>query len=431
MKIAWVTPFNERSAIGKVSATITAALAKRGHEMLVVGSEYDAYDPTPRQRSDLPFTQWRDRDPVALAAEYDAVIVNVGDNYGFHAGVVDYVGRIQCLGIFHDFCIYHLFTGWLSRSGHNADVRRREIDYLYGAGSGLAMDHHFGPTADLASIVAQAPMTEWMSRRCGAALAHSGFYLPALAKGCPGPTAMAYLTQAPRNVPSLPERSGDLTVTTVGWINANKCADVVIEALATSPQLAGRVRYRLVGPIPDSERSRLLKVAAAHGFERLDIVGEVDEATLDAELTRSDILCCLRRPILEGASASAIEAMMAGRPVIVADDGFYSELPAEHVLKVPKEVPVTAVREALEALIADEPRRRRLGEGAKAWALETFSAERYMDTLEELLERFVSIRPHLAASRSIGNELVRLGLNADDPAVGRIGAVMQDLFDRV
>jgi hypothetical protein len=53
-----------------------------------------------------------------------------------------------------------------------------------------------------------------------------------------------------------------------------------------------------------------------------------------------------------------------------------------------------------------------------------------MDTLEELLGRFVAVRPHLAASRSIGNELVRLGLDADDPAVGRIGAVMQDLFDR-
>ena len=428
MKLAWVTPFNQRSAIGRVSASVTAALAARGHEVTIVASEYDP-KAAPRLQTALPVINWRDRYPEEIEAQHDAIIVNIGDNYGFHAGVVEYVGRAQCLGIFHDVCIYHFFTGWLFQNGLSDDVRERELDLLYGKGAGAAKRRFFTGQADLAAIVENAPMTEWMSRRCGAAFAHAKFYVPRLEETCPGPVGMAYLTQSARDVPALPVREGgEVVVTTVGWINANKCADAVIEAIAGSPVLRERCRYRLVGPIPEAERARLTGVAEAHGLARLDILGEVDEATLDAELARADVLCCLRRPILEGASASAIEAMMAGRPVLVADAGFYGELPDEHVVKVPREVPVAAVRAALERLTGDEPLRRRLGEGARRWALEQFDRERYVGALERFVESFVSVKPYLAAARSVSRELVRLDLRADDPAVARIAAQMQSLF---
>lgn len=428
MKIAWVTPFNERSAIGKVSASITAALAQRGHEILIVASEYDPYDPTPLHRTDLPVVNWRDEDPQRLEANYDAIIVNVGDNYGFHAGVVDYVGRAQCIGIFHDFCIYHLFTGWLEVHKHGAETREREIDFLYGDGAGAAKRSFFTSATDLAAIVANVPMTEWISRRCSAALAHARFYLPQLEAACSGPTGMAYLTQESRNVPALAPRSGEIIVTTVGWINSNKCADVVIRAIAGSDVLNARCRYRLVGPIPKAERDRLEGIAAASGLQKLDIVGEVSEPTLDAELAKADILCCLRRPILEGASASAIEAMMAGRPVMVADAGFYGELPSEHVVKVPPDVTVEAVRRGLETLVNDEKMRISLGEGARRWAVENFSRDRYVVAIEDLVERFIAVKPYLGVSRMIGRELSHMGLRADDPAVARIAEVMQGLF---
>jgi glycosyltransferase involved in cell wall biosynthesis len=428
MKIAWVTPFNERSAIGKVSASITAALAQRAHEILIVASEYDPYDPTPLHRTDLQVVNWRDQDPQRLEANYDAIIVNVGDNYGFHAGVVDYVGRAQCIGIFHDFCIYHLFTGWLEVHKHGQEIREREIDFLYGEGSGAAKRQFFTTATDLAAIVANVPMTEWISRRCGAALAHARFYLPQLQAACSGPTGMAYLTQESRNIPALLPRSGELVVTTVGWINSNKCADVVIQAIAGSELLRSNCRYRLVGPIPKTERDRLISIAEANGFQRLEIVGEVSEAELDAELGKADILCCLRRPILEGASASAIEAMMAGRPVMVADAGFYAELPSEHVVKVPPAVTIEAVRLGLEGLVSDEHLRMRLGEGARQWAVENFSRDRYVAAIEDLVERFIAVKPYLGLSRVIGRELSQMGLQADDPAVSRVAKTMQDLF---
>ncbi len=240
---------------------------------------------------------------------------------------------------------------------------------------------------------------------------------------------MAYLSQEPRPIPALTERTGEVVVTTIGWINANKCADVVIRAIAGSPTLKASCRYRIVGPIAEQERLRLLGIAKAEGFGSLDIVGEVDEATLNVELARADILCCLRKPMLEGASASAIEAMMSGRPTIVADGGFYGELPGEHVMKVPADVSVEAVRAALETLAVDEPRRRQLGEGAARWAREAFSPTRYAATLERFAETFVSVRPHLSLARTYSRNLKSLGLGSDDPAVTRIADQLQQLFE--
>ncbi len=427
MKIAWVTPFNTRSAIARVSAVVTAELVARGHEVTIVRSEFNP-DATTALKTKLPMLDWRGCIPEQVEAQHDAVVAQIGDNHDFHAGAVDFIERTLCLGIFHDFCIYHLFQHWVHHNGRDERVRLREIDRLHGKGAGEAARPLFAAGVDLATIGRRLPMTDWLSRRCGAAFAHANFYRPMLEEACPGPVGMAYLTQEPRAVPALPQRSGEIVVTTIGWINANKCADTIIRAIAGSPALKAACRYRIVGPIAESERQRLAGLAAAEGFAALDILGEVDEATLDAELARADIFCCLRRPALEGASASAIEALMAGRPTIVADAGFYAELPAEHVAKVPADAPVEAVRAALESLAADEPRRRAMGAAASRWAQDAFSRTRYVDALERFTQDFVALAPHLRVARAYSRKLSALGLGAGDPALARIADRLQALF---
>ncbi len=428
MKIAWVTPFNTRSAIAKVSAAVTAELVERGHRVTIVTSEFDPRG-MQRIKTSLPVLNWRDRDPEHVAAEHDVVIVNVGDSYEFHAGVVEYVDRARCIGILHDFFIFHLFRDWLAWNGFDDQVRSREIDLIHGAGSAEATRALFVPGVDLAEIARTLPMTEWMAKRCGAALAHARYYLPVLQAACPGPVDIASLPQEPRSVPALTDRTGEVVITTVGWINPNKCADVVIAAIAGSPTLNASCRFRIVGPIADGERARLESLAAAAGMRAFDIVGEVEEQTLDAELARSDILCCLRKPTLEGASASAIEAMMAGRPTIVADAGFYHELPDEYVIKVPGDVPVDAVRAALERLAADADLRQRVGAGASRWARGTFTRQRYAESIERLAETFAGIRPHLDLARNYGRDLKALGVRAESAAATRIADTLQGLFE--
>src|SRR5262249_50310278 len=161
------------------------------------------------------------------------------------------------------------------------------------------------------------------------------------------------------------KRHGRVTITTIGVINPNKCVDALIRSISSSVNLRMTCQLRLVGAITSLERDRLEELSRREGFTELTIVGEVDEAGLTRELERADILSCLRNPVLEGASASTIEGMQSGRPVVVADAGFYSELPDELVFKVPASVDVSSLTDVLERLVADEDLRRDTGTKAR------------------------------------------------------------------
>ncbi len=73
------------------------------------------------------------------------------------------------------------------------------------------------------------------------------------------------------------------------------------------------------------------------------------------------MICCLRWPVFEGGSASAVEAMLSGRPIIVTDAGFYRDLPDDLVFKVDRRQELDSLTTQLTRLIADPSLRFRVG----------------------------------------------------------------------
>lgn len=420
MRIAWATPLNARSAIGRAGLGVAEELARRGHSLFLIDLEAQEHRTEPRHNTHLPSAPYSEIDLGALRTSFDAVVAEIGDHALLHAGLFPLLEQTRPLGIFHDFYLYDLFAGWLAARRLPPEVHDGEVAATYGAEFLEAARAARAGELELRDMAARLPMTEWVARRCAAALAHSPFYLPRLRASCPGPSRSASLPWRPRRVPPLPRRSGGRVVAvTVGFMNPNKCADRVIQAIADSPWLLERLEYRLVGSISDAERERLTRLAQDGGV-RLEILGSLDDAGLEAQLAAADIICCLRDPVLEGASASAIEGLLTGRPVMVANDGFYADIPDEYAVKVPPRAPPAEVRRALEALVADEPRRRQLGAAAARWARDTFTTRRYADALEALLAEMIEAMPLLRTGGAFADELNRLGLRRDDPAVDRI-----------
>jgi len=428
MKIVWVTPFAKRSAIGRVSVAVTNELAARNHEVLIVRSEHERSDLAPAHPSSLPIAWWHDLSPRDLALQNDVIILNFGDNYDFHAGTLAFAESVLCLGIFHDAYLYNFFNRCLVYNGLGEDVHDREVRLTYGESAAPLASKAWHNDAAIEQLADALPMTEWLARRCGAALAHSKYYLNRLESSCPGPIAVSSLCFEGREVgPSRP--NGEMiTLTTIGIINPNKCADAVIRSIASSRMLRPRCRFRLVGAITNAERTRLQSLCREVGFKNLDILGEVDDATLAAELERADILSCLRKPVLEGASASAIEGMESGRPIITADAGFYADLPDDLVFKVPPSADTGSLTNVLERLVSDEKLRRETGAKAREWALQTFSTNSYVTRLEELVAAFVSARPLLGLGTRIGQQLAALGMEPNDPEIAHLTKKMGGLF---
>jgi glycosyltransferase involved in cell wall biosynthesis len=431
MKIAWVTPLARRSAIGRVSAAIVKALRERDHEILVVRSERERADADAAHpiSSSVPIVWWNDVSPRDVELQNDAVVLNFGDNYNFHAGTLAFVDRASCLGIFHDFYLYNLFNRWLAYQGLGEDIHEREVRCTYGEQTCELARRAWRGTAPVEELAEMMPMTEWLASRCGAALAHSRFYIRRLENSCPGPIAVAPLCYESRGINLLSRRHDHrVTIAIIGVINPNKCVDAVIRSIASSGVLRAGCRVRLVGAIDDAERHRIEQLCDETGFTEVSILGEVDDAVLVKELDGADILSCLREPVLEGASASAIEGMKAGRPIVVADVGFYSDLPDDLVFKIPTPVTVAKLTQVLERLVKDENLRRDTAAQAQRWALRTFTTEGYVSILEDLTCKYISAKPLLAAGKRIAHQLAALGTSPGDPSVEQLATKLELLF---
>ncbi len=435
LRIAWASPLNQASAIGRVSVDVTNALSERGHEVRLIATEQPALAGLPRHPAEAPCVHWSEVDLDQLGEDFDVVVANVGDHFDYHAGIFPLLDHAGCLGIFHDFYLYNLFQGWLRDVGRDRGEGWRrarqisEITAVYGEPLAAIAGQAADGVLPLETIAARLPMTEWAAARCSGALAHAHFYLDRLMAGCPGPVAAGALPVSGRGIAPLQPREGDrVTLVTVGVMNANKCIAEAIAAIGASPRLAGTLDYRLVGPIEPAEAERLRALAGALGYQGLSIIGPVDEATLNQHLAAADIICCLRRPVLEGASGSAVEGLLAGRPVIVADAGFYAELPDEMVFKVPADIDAGALAAQLERLCENPVLRRTAGAKAKAWAEAHFGIAAYLDILEPLMWGTLTAEPVLAVGRRLGAEFGRLDLGPFDPAVQRVDETLASLF---
>jgi len=105
----------------------------------------------------------------------------------------------------------------------------------------------------------------------------------------------------------------------------------------------------------------------------------------------ADVIINLRYPTVGETSATALRGLVAGRPLIVFDHGWYSELPDAAVLKVPAMDDV-ALLDALRLLAASQEIRQRMGQAATVYARQTHHpaqvAKQYIKFLRRLITQW-------------------------------------------
>jgi glycosyltransferase involved in cell wall biosynthesis len=155
--------------------------------------------------------------------------------------------------------------------------------------------------------------------------------------------------------------------------------------------------------------------------------GYVSDEDLQALLTHADICINLRYPSIEGASASVIEEMLYGKPVVVSDTGFYAELPSDAVMKVRLQQEQADLRAALVELL-DVERRAGLGGRARAYAAETFRADRYAKDIVSFAWHVRGARPVFGLADRVASELRQMNVSADMALVDTVSAICAGLF---
>jgi glycosyltransferase involved in cell wall biosynthesis len=386
VRIAWASPFNVQSAIGKFSKMVVEELHDRGHKVDVVRIESGPELELPQLDSDLRVIDA----PDCLVGNYDVLVVNFGNHAPYHAQSIALAAARAPLGIFHDMEMRDFEWGL-------ADRHKIDLPTLDGAATELA-DRE---TGDLVHPDARPLLATFAALTCGSVI-HGPHYYETIADYCPGDTEIIPLCFPDTGIPNRESRlAAQKRVTIFGVINENKQPARVLEALALISTDFQGVELHLAGAVENRVREKLTRQAKALGLKVPYFHGYISDEVLQQVIESSHAVCCLRYPVTEGGSASLVTALFRGRPLIIPDVASYSAVPDELAYKVSYGEDPRDVAAALTEIFAHGDEATAKAQRAKEWAKDRFSAPAYVDALEPALHRAAGFEPLMRSARNV------------------------------
>ena len=401
MRVAYFSPFPpERTGVADYSALLAPALGK--HVDLVL--------------------QRRGRRRALRGVE--SRLYHVGNNPDAHAWIVDALRRRPGLVVLHDFVLHHLVAGMTigRRDGHGylAAMEREHgvVGRLLAHG---VLDKRIPPLWE--SRPQEFPLASFVIEHATGLVVHSRTVRD-LARGAGYDRRIWVIPHPAWPVPEIaPERRGaGLVIGCFGVVNASKRIPELLRAFARVRERHPEVKLLLVGPTSsgfDLDR-RLQRVGLVE--EGLLRESWVDERRLWALLAGVDICVNLRNPTMGETSGSVIRALSLGKPLVVSDVGWFSELPEAVALKVPVDDRETGVLEAaLELLVTREDVRAEMGAAASELARRDHDLDRIAELYTAVLEEAAGGELVAGAVvREVAEAAAEVGISGDDPEAAEI-----------
>jgi glycosyltransferase involved in cell wall biosynthesis len=323
------------------------------------------------------------REPTA-----DVALYHVGNDAEAHGWIVEALRRRPGVVVLHEFVLHHLVVGLTFARGDAAGYRaamEREAGLVGYLLAHAVLDNKIPPLWE--TRPEDFPLAGEILDRATGLIVHSRFVEEqARNAGYDGPVWRIPHPAWP--VPSLePVRiDGDPLFGCFGHLNESKRIPQLLRAFARFRESRPEARLLLVGGASTRLEGRL----DAEGVVR---EGYVDETRLWHLMATCDACISLRSPTMGETSGSVIRALSLGRPLVVSDVGWFSELPDDVALKVAvDEREVDALAAALELLAADgrvreEAAGRKTVHAAALGDVATAAAEVGLTETGELAER--------------------------------------------
>ena len=366
MKVAYFSPMPpEQSGIADYSALLLPAL---------------------RRRTDVDVVR-RGRRSAPRGA--DVALYHVGNNPDAHAWIVDALRRRPGVVVLHDFVLHHLVAGMTvgRRDGHGyLDLMEREhgvVGRLLGHG---VLDKRLPPLWE--SRPPDFPLASFVLEHATGLVVHSRYvHDHARAAGFAGPISVVPHPAWRAPAAQLERVASGVVVGCFGVVNASKRIPELLQATAEVRKEHPDLTLLLVGPTsPGFDLERRLQRLGL-GSRGLVRHGWVDEAMLWALMAGSDVLVNLRHPTMGETSGSVIRGLSLGKPLVVSDVGWFSELPSAVVLKVPPDDDeVATLTAALELLASRADVRAVMGANASQLAQREHDVERVAELYVAALE---------------------------------------------
>jgi glycosyltransferase involved in cell wall biosynthesis len=361
MKVAYYSPLPpSRSGIADYSTLLLPAL---------------------RERLDVVVAEPGKRAPAA-----DVALYHVGNDPDAHGWIVDALRERPGVVVLHEYVLHHLIAGiTIGRGDGRGYLDAMERDFgVAGRLLGLGVLDNLLPLL-WETQPERYPLAGTILDRAHGLIVHSEYVARRAREAGYG----GRLWRIPHPVWPAPAAAaaadvgGDPLIGCFGYLNMNKRIPQLLEAFAAFRRTHPGARLLLVGAAGErfDVARRLERLGLTDGVERLDYVPEEQLWSL---MSAADVLVNLRYPTMGETSGSVIRAMSIGKPLVVSDVGWFSELPDDAVLKVPVdelEVPVLEAALGFAAAHAAE-----LGGAARAYVEREHDLARVADAYAAALE---------------------------------------------
>ncbi len=394
MRIAFFSPLNPiQSGVADYNQELLPYLARQAHIDLFVDTAAIAC-PTGVEGCDI--FDYRLLDELAVARRYDICLYHMG-NSSHHEHVYRTLLRRPGVTVLHEAVIHNFIARRTLKRG-NLGGYVREMAYAHGKeGIRAARSVLFG--ADLDSLTPHYPLNARVIDSSLGMIVHSEFVRQQVTDHSPH-MRVAKINHHAARPPAQPSSEalkrelgiapGQLVVATLGFITPTKRIDVVLRAFARLRARRDDALYILVGEMPPWCNVRpIVEQLALQDAVRL--TGYIPLQDYYRYLGAADVCVNLRYPTMGATSGSVLRAMAAGKPMIVSNVGWFSELPDGTCAKVdvgPREEDMLLAY--LEFLATNPDMRKKLGDNARTYVEREHaiqdSAAAYVKFIQQVLE---------------------------------------------
>lgn len=374
-KFAWVTP-SMITGLGRYSRTIVQSLSS-DYEIEIFNAE-DSFDSKKLRKFDLIFYN----------------IGNTKDNLTVYHALREFPGVL----IMHDRTYHHFFAYYFLEYLRRPELYLNVVENLYGRNIAFYIRKKLekGEFVWETEKCLDYTFRELLFPHSTAIIVHSRRFAEYLSENFTG--KVIYLPHPHYSINQnflrreeiieLRERFGipgnKFVMLSYGFMSFNRAVSEVLLAVGKNRLLRERTFYLIVGKIHDRYLQEIRKIIDRFNLEdNVKILGYVSDEELFEILNLADICINLRLYNTEIASGSVLEQMLFGKPVIVTDNGIFSELPDDVVLKIRN---LDEIENTLTEALYGTTTLKKIGERARNYVLEKFSIDEFKRGFREFIE---------------------------------------------
>ena len=400
MRIAWFTPFEKKSAIGKYSKCAVTALSKvLDVDLFVYCKSNDPTKDAIMHTSSVNCIYYSSSAVVSKLSEYDLCIYNMGDNVEYHGMIYDILKLKPGIVIAHDICMHNFIRGYYIVYKNNPNKYVELLQEKYGETEARHILEAANCVNDWMQIdlLKYNMLDEIFSNALGV-IVHSEYHKNYVLKDYHGPVQVVpllYENEMLSQKGKVSKSSKAIELLTVGVVNPNKHVDAIIKAIGESDLLRNAVKYTVIGALNNKEYVEQLN-SLIRNYDLQDnvkLLDYVDDKTLQTYYDNADLITNLRWPALEGGSASLVEQLQCGKAIIAVNTGVYAEVPDDCIYKINPDDMENELCSLLENIVKGELDCTQCGKNALEYSKEYLSSDNYIEKVEDFVQRITFSLP--------------------------------------